>query len=289
MLFFPFHSMPPESGDLALFQRIYGPHTKGWIRSVQLHPPKWPSNTAEIFDQLEEADVVVMGSGFPQPFIQLMRRMGLPPRLRSLHRRGTHFLGYSAGSLALGEGYYLPFVGEDLLTQLSLLDHISMPEAKRRAAEEDLRRCVPRDDAEEFIDGLRARLEGEQELDDDQKSFLETPLWMERADGFGLTPGLTACPHYGEQFQYRKVHLEHLGRMFPGLLHVGIPNACALVTRFTEDGVASLTFRGKNHRRTPHWVRGDGDPTVMEDGVEIPLEHLGQPGDRRSGVALPVV
>lgn len=275
VLFFPFHSMPPDSGDLALFKQIYGRFTKGWIRGVQLHPPRWPDNTAQIYDWLEGADVVVLGSGFPQPFIRLMRRLGLPARLRQMHRRGVHFLGYSAGSLALSEGYFLPFTGEDLLIQLDLLDHISLGDERRMQLEAEMRSCLKRDDAEEFLDRIRARVEAKQDLDAEQKSFLDDALWMEQAWGFGMTPGITACPHYGERFQYRAIHLRHLGKLFPDFTHVGIPNACALVSRFEtgEDGpTRAVTFRGHNHRRAAGWIKGPGDITPIAAGEPVPFD-----------------
>lgn len=269
IVFFPFHNMPPDSGDLALFKRIYGPMTKGWIRPIQLAPPRWPINTAEIFTLVEEAHVVVLGSGFPEPFSRLMFRLGLPQRLRSLNRRGVHFLGYSAGSLTLGEGYYLPFTGEDLLTQLDLLDHISMPDPKRTEMEDQLMSAVERDDARVFVEGVRARLEGEQSLDPEQRKFLEAPLWMEQARGFGLTPGMTVNPHYGERFQYREIHLRHLADMFPELLHVGVPNGCAVVSRGPENQ-REVIFRGRNPRRTAHYKRGVDPVVPLTDGDPVP-------------------
>ncbi len=269
VLFFPFHHMPPETGDMALFKRIYGSMTKGWIRSVQLMPPRWPQNSAEIFEWLEEAHVVVLGSGFPEPFIHLMKRMGLPQRFRVLHERGIHFLGYSAGSLALSVGYYLPFVGEDLLTQLSLLDHISMPESRRAEMERELRGCLEREDAEEFVEGIRARLAAEQELDEEQQAFMEEALWMEQAEGFALTPGITANPHYGEQFQYREIHLRHLSKMLPNLTHVGIPNGTALVSSTSPQGKRTVTFRGLNHRRKAAWIDGTGELRYLTDGDRV--------------------
>lgn len=268
ILFIPFHSMPPDSGDMARFQQLQGAKTSGWIKCVQLEPPRWPINTAEIFTLIEEAQLIVMGSGFPEPFSRLMFRIGLPQRLRKLQQRGVHFMGYSAGSLTLSEGYYLPFTGEDLLIQLSLLDHISMPDAKRTEMEDQMMAPIEREDAREFVDALRAKLDAKQELDDDQRTFMEEPLWMEQAKGFQMTPGLTANPHYGEQFQYREVHLKHLASMYPHLTHVGLPNGTALVSRGPE-GQREIKFRGHNPRRQAAWRKGDGDLVHLHDGDTI--------------------
>lgn len=269
VLFFPFHSMPPDSGDLALFKQIYGEQTDGWIRSIQLEPPRWPVNSAEIFTLIEEADVIVMGSGFPEPFSRLMFRLGLPQRFRQLHKKGTHFFGYSAGTLTLSEGYYLPFTGEDLLIQLGLLDHISMPDAKRAEMEESMLAVVERDDARGFVEAIRAANDARQELSDEQAEFVQSFLWMEQARGFGLTPGITVNPHYGEQFQYRRIHLKHLSNMFPQFLHVGVPNGTALVSKGPA-GSRDVTFRGRNPIRQAHYKRGDGELVEMHDGDEVP-------------------
>lgn len=270
ILFFPFHSMPPGTGDLARFERIYGDLTKGWIRSIQLEPPRWPINSAEIFTLLEEAQIVVLGSGFPEPFSRLMFRLGLPQRFRTMHRRGVHFMGYSAGTLTLSEGFYLPFTGEDLLVQLDMLDHISMPDDRRTEMEDQMMSVLDREDARSFIEGVRARIEGEQDLDEEQQGFLEETLWMEQAKGFGITPGLTANPHYGEQFHYREIHLNHLSKLFPALLHVGVPNACALVTRYQGEE-RTITMRGKNGRRMPSCKRGDEPVLHLRDGDVLPM------------------
>lgn len=272
ILFFPFHRMPPNSGDLALFRQIYGGQTKGWIRSVQLEPPRWPIHTAEIFSWLDEADLVVLGSGFPEPFSRLMFRLGMPQKLRQMHQKGVHFLGYSAGSLTISEGYYLPFTGEDLLIQLGLLDHISMDDEKRQEMEDSMMSCLEREDAREFVEGVRAKLEAHQELKDEELAFYESPLWMESAKGFGLTPGLTANPHYGEQFQYRKIHLRHLAELYPDLVHVGIPNRCALVSRYQEDGTRTVTFRGFNPRREAHFTHPEEGLQPIQDGFVLPEE-----------------
>lgn len=270
ILFFPFHSMPPGTGDLARFERIYGGLTKGWIRSIQLEPPRWPINTAEIFTLLEEANLVVLGSGFPEPFSRLMFRLGLPQRFRTMHRRGVHFMGYSAGTLTLSEGFYLPFTGEDLLIQLDMLDHISMPDPKRAEMEDQMISVVERDDARAFVEEVRARLEGEQELNEEQQEFMNEPLWMEQARGFGLTPGITANPHFGEKIQYREIHLHHLAKLFPDFLHVGIPNACALVTRY-RGGKREVGFRGTNPRRRAAYKRGSEDLVPLSDGDPVPI------------------
>jgi hypothetical protein len=269
VLFFPFHSMPPHSGDMARFERIYGDLTNGWIRSIQLEPPRWPINTAEIFTLLEEAQVVVLGSGFPEPFSRLMFRLGLPQRLRAMQRKGVHFLGYSAGTLTLSEGYYLPFTGQDLIIQLDMLDHISMPDPKRIEMEDQMISVLDRKDARSFVEGVRAFQDADQELDKEQKSFLNEPLWMEQAKGFCLTPGLTANPHFGEPIQYREIHLRHLSQIFPDLLHVGIPNACALVSS-TQSEKKKVTFRGHNPRRQAAYKKGNAELVPLQDGDLLP-------------------
>jgi hypothetical protein len=50
----------------------------------------------------------------------------------------------------------MPFTGEDLLIQLDLLDHISMPEARRMQMERELCAVLDRDDPLTFIEAVRA-------------------------------------------------------------------------------------------------------------------------------------
>lgn len=269
VLFLPFHHMPPRAGDLALFKRIYGAQTRGWIRSFQLLPPRWPQNAAELFSLVEDAQVIVLGSGFPEPFIELLRRLGLHERFKTLHARGTHFIGYSAGTLSLSEGYYLPFTGEDLLHQLDLLDQVSIDDEQREDLQRQMASALERPDAKSFIESIRAARMEDEELDEDQREFLAKTLWMEQARGFKLTPGLTVNPHFGETFQYRAVHLEILGELFPDWVHVGVPNGCALVTRHL-DGERLVTFRGRNPRRRAGYRVGTGRFVELGDGDPIP-------------------
>jgi hypothetical protein len=108
-------------------------------------------------------------------------------------------------------------------------------------------------------------MDAQQELDEEQKKFMEAPLWMEQAKGFQMTPGLTACPHYGEQFQYREIHLKHLASMFPDLTHVGLPNGTALVSRGPAES-REVKFRGHNPRRQAAWRKGEAELVPLHDG-----------------------
>ncbi|MBI2565575.1 MAG: hypothetical protein HYV63_00900 [Candidatus Schekmanbacteria bacterium] len=271
VLFFPFHAMPPDSGDLARFTRIHGARIPGWIRCAQLRPPELPDNLAEILAWLHEADLIVLGSGFPEPYIDVIRRLEQPPDLlRQLHLAGKHFVGYSAGTLAIGEGYFRPFTGRDLLLQLDLLDHISLAQPTRDELEATMRGLLKRDDAQEFLDALRARLEAEEPLTAEQDTFLAARHWMEQSAGFRLNPGITGNPHFGGRFHYLECHLRILGELFPDYLHVGLPNACALVTRH-DGGSRRLTFRAARTRLDGMYLKGGEEPVALRDGDLLPL------------------
>lgn len=272
IVFFPFHNMPPHSGDLALFERLHAQQTRGWIYGIQLRPPRRPPNLEEIKTRVEDASLIVLGSGFPEPYIHLLRRLGFAEIFRTLHQRGAHFMGYSAGTVALSEGYFRPFNGRDLLLQLDLLDHISLSDEQRDELEGTLKRNLKREDAEEYIDAVRARVEADEALTDEDEDFLEQSLWMEQAAGFRLAPGLTANPHYGSRLHYVESHLRMLGQMFPDWLHVGIPNGCALVTRHGTDGSGRQTlFRGRNARFEGGCVSGRRALLTLENGSPLPL------------------
>ena len=272
ILFFPFHPMPPHSGDMARFEQIHfrgRPGIGDVVEGIQLRPPSIPEALAELGEKIRSASVIVLGSGFPEPYIRLFRRTGLDRALREAHAAGTAIIGYSAGTLAISEGYYRPFTGRDLLVQLDLLDHISLHDRQRREIEQSLRRALKRPDAEAYIDALRSRIEGDLPLTPDDHVFLDNMLWMESAEGFRLNPGLTVNPHFGSRLHYALDHLILLGTIKPDWIHVGLPNGCAVVTRW-EAGMPRRCFRGHHPAHEAYMLRDGTSPVRLSEGDRIP-------------------
>src|SRR5262245_47741095 len=270
IVFIPFHELPSQENDWIRFEAIYRPMTRGSIELLELVPFSPQRDLARIERKLREAGVVVLGSGLVEPYMAALVLSGLDRRLESLHHSGTVLVGYSAGTIALGAEFRHYESGGEML---EIFEEVLATELKEMPLDEAVSvfcsafaQAPAPERLLEMI--LRRRAEGAQALG--SEPFVHELLATSYCPGLGLVPTAAMYPHFGERHQCTLAVLERLSTDHPETLHIGLPNATALVTTFGPNG-PRMAARGANPRHRVTWIDSAGAVHLCSDRDEIPL------------------
>jgi hypothetical protein len=274
--FIPFHHLPHGENDWTRFCELYRPLTRGSFELVELVPFQRQPDPKGIRRKLAAADLVVLGSGLVEPYVSAIVETGLDKTLAGVHREGTVLYGYSAGSIALGAEMWWHPTGAELLELLEEVLHTvlaDLPLEDGVAAFCGL--FEPHLDSRRLHEMLRLRREhGPAALADapfatEIQATTCTPCLQ-------LVPGLAAYPHFGDHGQTSLEMVRRIQPLRPELVHVGLPNGTAAVTRFGPEGPRTVA-RGTGRRLPVTWLGADGTVRTCADNEPIPLPQTPHP------------
>lgn len=267
IVFAPFHGIVGHENDWTRFLNIYQPLTSHPIQLIELNPGKPPKNLKKFYAPFEEADLIVLGSGVVEPYMELLHLLQFGQKLFQWQKSGKVIYGYSAGTIAIGEVYLHYFLGHEVLMHLFLAEQNSakMAKALRKELEEHM-------DAEslEELDSLMIEVRKSGLHPSIQSPFCRKPLGLMQAETFCLVPKVVVLPHYGEYFLCTEDHLRTMTEKHPQWKNIGIPNGMALIHRIENDTVTTEVF-GHNHRIPVTMIGQNGEKLEFREGDQIPL------------------
>lgn len=271
--FLPFHPLGPGENDWTRFLDIHRRLTTGAIELIQLVPFQAQPDPRDLEKQLSSSRVIVLGSGLVEPYIVSIALSGLDRLFSQLHRSGTVFIGYSAGTLVLGSEFRHYQTGGEIL---EILEELLEADLKDMPLEDAVQAFCeafsPAPSAERLIDLVRRKRDG---LDPDESDpFLTEVQAKTYCPGLNMVPGVAAYPHYGAPFQCTLPILQRLHAEHPETLHIGLPNATALISTF--EPTRRMTVRGPQQHRPVQWIDARGLLRSSFNGAEIPVPAVGK-------------
>ncbi|MEK7484678.1 MAG: Type 1 glutamine amidotransferase-like domain-containing protein [Planctomycetota bacterium] len=269
IVFVPFHGIVGPENDWTRFLQIYQPLTQKKIKLVELNPGRPPKDVKKFYDLFEDADLIVLGSGIVEPYMELLHLLHFGKRLLSWQKQGKILYGYSAGTIALGEIYIHYFLGQEILMHLFLAEQNSAQMAK--ALRSELREYVDEETMTE-MDTLVQEMKTKGMDIPIRSSFRKKNLGMMKAPTFQLVPKVVVLPHYGEYFLCTEDHLRTMTKRHPQWINIGIPNGMALIHRI-ENGILTTEVFGHNPRVPVTMIGKNSEVLHFRDGEKIPIER----------------
>lgn len=265
IVFVPFHSLVGSENDWTRFQRIYQPLTQKKVQLIELDPGKPPREAKRFYHFFEEADLIVLGSGIVEPYMELLHLLHFGKKLLSWQKQGKTLYGYSAGTIALGEAYIHYFLGQEILFHLFLAEQNSAEMAQALRAE--LQEYVD-DPTMKEIDLLVAEMKVKGIDIPLEPAFRSKTMGMMKAPTFRLVPKVVVLPHYGEYFLCTEDHLRTMTKRHPNWTHIGIPNGMALIHRIENEILTTEVF-GHNPRVPVTMIGKEGELLHFKEGDRI--------------------
>jgi hypothetical protein len=221
------------------------------LKKAGFHPPlliefeqiKSPEELAALIDGL---DIIVLGSGFCEPYLNLIFYMKLDKVLRSFLDSGGSFIGYSAGSIALSEYYVHVVFFSDLFKNFVYISEQNDSPEQSGQYLQALFAMLPQSCREESEQIMQDLLMGK---------WPNSPLMNEifevfRIPALGFVPGVSVLPHFHEAPYSTIRHIEYAAKTYNDIKHFGLPNGVCLLNSFQKGRLRNSELLGQNPVRS---------------------------------------
>ncbi|MCJ8346136.1 peptidase E [bacterium] len=236
--FAPFHHLSHEhANDWTIFQDIVQELTSEPIQLIEFHTEK----DMELLKQkILSFDLLVLGSGVCEPYFEFFNKNKIDQVFQEYFSLGKHIMGYSAGSIALGEKYiHTMFFQEVFLHWNQVKDHMNDQELQ------DLKDEMMQDCPDKFKKQLDNTLQRET-IDISIHTLSPVPFQVTSMDALSFVNNSSMLPHFNEAMHATTTHLLTAARDYPTVKHYGVPNGAALFHTFEDQKHIQSEVVGEN-------------------------------------------
>lgn len=259
--FAPFHHLSHEQhNDWTIFQDIVQPLTTEDLTLVEFHKE---TDMKALREKILKFDLFVLGSGVCEPYFEFFEKNNLHDVFREYFALGKHFMGYSAGSIALGAKYiHTMFFREVFLHWNHVKDHMNDDQLK------DLKDEMMADCPNKFKSELDKALT-RVTIDIDVHSLTPVPFQVVGMNALNFVTNTSMLPHFNEAMHATTTHMLTAARDYPKIKHYGVPNGAALFHTFENSTLEKSEIVGSSRRPQLHVTEfvQDDQRTFLENDL----------------------
>ncbi|PCJ18087.1 MAG: hypothetical protein COB02_05870 [Candidatus Cloacimonadota bacterium] len=238
--FAPFHHLDhSQHNDWTIFLDIVQPLTTEKVQLVEFHKEE---NMELLKKKLLDFDLFVLGSGVCEPYFEFFIKNNVNEIFKEYFALGKSLMGYSAGSIALGEKYiHTMFFKEVFLHWNHVKEHMNDEQL------ESLKQEMMEDCPTKFSNVLEKTLTRET-IDIKIHTLSPVPYQVTSMDALDFIKGTSMLPHFNEAMHATTTHMLTAAKDYPRIKHYGVPNGAALLHTFEDEKhIQSEIIGASNH------------------------------------------
>ena len=241
--YIPFHHLNHQTeNDWTKVLQLYQPHTNKKIELLELYNKNQLFYAKEI---LSNSDIIILGSGICEPWIQILFESGLNKHIYDCFARGISILGYSAGGISLCDSHITTLFFREFFLQFN---HIIS--SGSHSSIQNLMNSVLYEVETEFQEELRELFLRQKPIDPLTHPLSNEVFAVTRMPALGFLATLSVLPHFEQAPHATTQHLWHALNRFSRYTHIGLPNGTSLFHTYSKQCLKNTIAIG--HSNNPN-------------------------------------